>query len=1011
MNRQADDVLSGIRANWLRICLQWAAILGLVWCGVIWAGPTMQVDLKSIDVEQYMPSPAEFPRDGGLEWQGLRGDLPNNRINEVNRSVTTGLNYFGYTRFRDLLGEEEERLAQVQRDAEAAPQRYAEQLARCRNKIAEAQARLEKGRLNDTQREHYQKQLESEQKSLESLIAGKEEFLASSRAPFEYSQERLARFRGMSAQEMAEQNLVYSACVSVIAGITYLEDTAEWLAAIKQHDPLFADGPSAEVGEASVLSPKIMDSVYNVRFYRGTYAVSLWIKGGGMEPLPKGLKTQVVGKTIAELFDRKLKGGVQGISVELNQMTGAPYDGLVADGETTLEIAIILPNVSMVTVELPSSGQLLSRGDDDEQPLTSGDLALSSGGRATLFYRPPPYLQEEELTEQMSFAGDTGNQGSATVWYAPVRLVFTWTDEHGQDQQKEIQIRVVRPQVFLVHGFTGDLSTWAHLDRELVSHKWQTYRDEYYQGQTGIPELAQLLRSYLEKQRRVYEQSGLKVRKVDIVAHSMGGLISRHYISVSDTYDHDVRKLIMVATPNHGSTWFDGQIGELASLKDGLAHWQENKDLRNNSEFMQKLNAGEEKGQHLNKEVQYALLYGRRNGYRVLKTSMITGAMMADDGVVSVESALLNCVVSYRFDGCIHSGAIKDIYQADTSITEDGSVWQKIQTCLLEELPRAHEQASQALVTEVHGRVTRRGGRGHAIQTGEDVNRYVVWTGPESGFGAELISGAETWGRISVYENSKVLFASVAHGIARFFIENGQADFWFAPRKDSFCQIAVGDDQGPEGVRPLLNIYHLKTDFSLTWAENMADIVSREGALQLEYLTSDGQTTREIVPSGETRTIDLTAARNLPSRKGPALDPTPVVTYEVAPSDELPGGEDTRMIITLADTTKSDPVGRFTGNVFLKEVIFLKDNALVSVVYKNLPEGALLAVEIDAGGAAPRRASTVTAGSGTWDFRVTAPLMGWPEIKHLVRIKLNDIIILEETISREGKQHDHNTQK
>jgi pimeloyl-ACP methyl ester carboxylesterase len=54
--------------------------------------------------------------------------------------------------------------------------------------------------------------------------------------------------------------------------------------------------------------------------------------------------------------------------------------------------------------------------------------------------------------------------------------------------------------------------------------------------------------------------------KVDIVAHSMGGLISRSYIQ-GDNYKDDVDQLIMLGTPNHGSSeayypWEGGQIPE-----------------------------------------------------------------------------------------------------------------------------------------------------------------------------------------------------------------------------------------------------------------------------------------------------------------------------------------------------------------------------------------------------------------------------------------------------------------
>ena len=42
-------------------------------------------------------------------------------------------------------------------------------------------------------------------------------------------------------------------------------------------------------------------------------------------------------------------------------------------------------------------------------------------------------------------------------------------------------------------------------------------------------------------------------KKIDIVAHSMGGLVARYHIQRSETGVTDVGKLIMIGTPNHGS--------------------------------------------------------------------------------------------------------------------------------------------------------------------------------------------------------------------------------------------------------------------------------------------------------------------------------------------------------------------------------------------------------------------------------------------------------------------------
>ncbi len=57
-----------------------------------------------------------------------------------------------------------------------------------------------------------------------------------------------------------------------------------------------------------------------------------------------------------------------------------------------------------------------------------------------------------------------------------------------------------------------------------------------------------------------------KTDQVILVAHSMGGLIARSYIQ-SQRYDNDVKKLIILGTPNHGSAeayypWEGGQIPE-----------------------------------------------------------------------------------------------------------------------------------------------------------------------------------------------------------------------------------------------------------------------------------------------------------------------------------------------------------------------------------------------------------------------------------------------------------------
>jgi triacylglycerol esterase/lipase EstA (alpha/beta hydrolase family) len=128
---------------------------------------------------------------------------------------------------------------------------------------------------------------------------------------------------------------------------------------------------------------------------------------------------------------------------------------------------------------------------------------------------------------------------------------------------------VVRAKpVFLVHGLNSNAATWepyAGLLRE-VNPTWRAFAvpglltgHDLIQQQRSVSLLtnARSMHEYIEKIRR-QEQAW----HVDIVAHSMGGLISRQYIHSFmpvDTgedvagYRPVVKHLVMLGTPNRGS--------------------------------------------------------------------------------------------------------------------------------------------------------------------------------------------------------------------------------------------------------------------------------------------------------------------------------------------------------------------------------------------------------------------------------------------------------------------------
>ena len=84
-------------------------------------------------------------------------------------------------------------------------------------------------------------------------------------------------------------------------------------------------------------------------------------------------------------------------------------------------------------------------------------------------------------------------------------------------------------------------------------------------------------------------------KKVNIVAHSMGGLVAREYIE-HDGGDKYVNKLIMIGTPNHGIWRSDLTVNVLLTLGNGcgIGHpGLECDDMHHDSLFLQSLNQQE----------------------------------------------------------------------------------------------------------------------------------------------------------------------------------------------------------------------------------------------------------------------------------------------------------------------------------------------------------------------------------------------------------------------------------
>jgi len=140
---------------------------------------------------------------------------------------------------------------------------------------------------------------------------------------------------------------------------------------------------------------------------------------------------------------------------------------------------------------------------------------------------------------------------------------------------------LARKTVVLIHGLDDPGKVWQNLAPELAKERYNVLLMEYPNDQPVV-ESSQLF----FKELRELKEFG--INRIFIVAHSMGGLVSRevltspkfeYYRSVNKNLVPEVVKFIMVGTPNHGSQMarfrLFGEVRDhIARLSKGETTWQ-----------------------------------------------------------------------------------------------------------------------------------------------------------------------------------------------------------------------------------------------------------------------------------------------------------------------------------------------------------------------------------------------------------------------------------------------------
>ena len=262
-------------------------------------------------------------------------------------------------------------------------------------------------------------------------------------------------------------------------------------------------------------------------------------------------------------------------------------------------------------------------------------------------------IQEQEQTQECSWFNQALGKCKKSIKY-PIILVHGWGGD--LNSLKELQNKLNSEGIAENKGAIYSTSTTS-----ICENGWSTAVsvnfDYYDDGEDkGINSYARKLKTAIDVLSDCTGSS-----KVTIIAHSMGGLVSRDYMK--NYGDGKVNKLIMLETPNYGSPF--ASLGGITSSDANL--------MIPGNDFLNSLNLNKNECEYRNKMINIAS--------RVLLEGLVDDKIKEEASkdicpkksnvmsmIVPVESAKLSGAENIEITGCSHSSESGLIDLTDTSI-------------------------------------------------------------------------------------------------------------------------------------------------------------------------------------------------------------------------------------------------------------------------------------------------------------------------------------------------------
>lgn len=145
--------------------------------------------------------------------------------------------------------------------------------------------------------------------------------------------------------------------------------------------------------------------------------------------------------------------------------------------------------------------------------------------------------------------------GSTKTYTININLYCT-IDGREKTMKKAVNVEVIRIPVVMVHGLNSSANCWNSMIAYLKSYYqgYQLYPLDYFKtNKNKFEENKNVLYDGFVRFLTSKDWNHHVVNKIDIVAHSMGGLLTKLFIKNNPSYKKNVNKFITINTPHGGS--------------------------------------------------------------------------------------------------------------------------------------------------------------------------------------------------------------------------------------------------------------------------------------------------------------------------------------------------------------------------------------------------------------------------------------------------------------------------